>query len=236
MVFHLLQFYQENLKEDEKLIHMKRNIILFFVFLILASSPSFASNDAGFIIRKDRASLTLRFTLTESFEHRDSQFLSEPGSILMNSINWFYTNFNLLDEKELNITIYVNPHVKNFTIREGNGKYFKYNSEHDLYTSIIYQINKQFKLRTVIPVNPQNIPIYVISSKDYINDISRESELFMGSIPSYMYNYNKKEYYLVFLDILKVNDFLIKYVDRTFNINFMYLNSANINQIFQKIP
>ncbi len=39
------------------MIHMKRNILLFFVFLILASSPSFASNDAGCTISRLHAKL-----------------------------------------------------------------------------------------------------------------------------------------------------------------------------------
>lgn len=213
----------------------KSTLLIFAISFLFILTPGFSSNDGGFIIRNDNFLLTLRFTLNESFEDRESQFLSIPESIFYQTINWYYINNENLCDLDLSITIYVNPQKNEFTIWEGTGEYVSYTNEEDFFAQLIYQINHQFHLETSFPKTYGNVPIYRLSSKEYIEDISSKSDLFMGSLPSYMYDYERREYFLVFWEIESSKDFLEKNKNRAFSLEFIYLNIGNIGHFFHTI-
>lgn len=212
-----------------------KNKIIILLLLIVSTTLLYSSNDAGFKIGDGRAFFSLQFTQSESFENRNSKFLSVPSSTFYKTITWFYSNIIILEENGFQIEIYVNPKEQNFYSLENVSRKVNYTDENDFFLKMIEMINLQYHIETTIPSEEISIPVFILSSKEYIDSIYDMSEFYMGSFPGYMYNYQKKVYYLVISDISRLGTYLINNGKRNFEIEYTIIDSENIDEIFNYI-
>ena len=66
---------------------------------------------------------------------------------------------------------------------------------------------------------------------DWLGDYGR-SAVFFGSIPSYMYDYCRKEYFILFWTREEADSFIAKYQLRNYGMRYVVITKSNVYDIF----
>jgi hypothetical protein len=168
-----------------------KNLILLF----LLTSSIFASSDAGFVIRNNDFSVTVRFNILEKDSPAlEDMYLYESNMLLIIALNWYESNKNLLKKGNISLLFYQSKNIiylgENGSLDNLGTISYSPSTIIDSFTSIL---NNAFNLR-VSNDEFESIQLYLIESNEYIDAYSI-SDIYWGSIPGgYMYNFEKKLY------------------------------------------
>lgn len=214
----------------------KCNGMLFIFLTTLLSQFCHASNDICYKIKYESFSLTIRFTIEETdIQNEKFDFLYNPAQLFFSSLQWVYCNKEQLNKSNLNIVSMFYHEKNTFQIWDESdvnkvkkNMYKKGNADSLLFNSI----KNFYKLKTTGNCERDTISMFMVSSKDFIEDQIKLSDVYFGSLPGYMYNYEKKIYYNLFWNIQKVEKMLSENVDREFICKKVYLSKEIVQNIF----
>ena len=213
----------------------KCNGILFIFLTALLSQFCHASNDIGYKIKYESFSLTIRFTMEETdIQNENFDFLYNPAQLFFSSLQWVYCNKDQLNKSNLNIVSMFYPEKNTFQIWDESdvNKVKKIMNKKGNADSLLFNsINNFYKLKITGNCERDTIGMFLVSSRDLIEDQIKLSDVYFGSLPRYMYNYEKKIYYNLFWNIQKVEKMLFENVDREFICKKVYLSKNNVQNI-----
>ena len=162
-------------------------------------------------------------------------FLYNPAQLFFSSLQWICCNRELLNKSNLNIVSMFYPEKNIFQIWDESDvnkvkkiMYKKGNADSLLFNTV----SNFYKLKTTGNCERDTIGMFMVSSKDFIKDQIKFSDVYFGSLPGNMYNYEKKIYYNLFWNIQKVEKILSENVDREFICKKVYLSKNNVQNIF----
>ena len=161
-------------------------------------------------------------------------FLYNPAQLFFSSLQWVYCNKEQLNKSNLNIVSMFYPENNTFQIWDESDvnkvnkiMYKKGNADSLLFNTIV----NFYKLKTTGNCERDTIGMFMVSSKDFIEDQINISDVYFGSLPGYIYNYKKKIYFHLFWNIQKLHKLLSENVDREFICKKVYLSKNNIQNI-----
>lgn len=214
------------------------SLIVLSVILIFFSDYAYASGDAGFIIKYESFSLEIRFNIigTDGEINNLNEFLIKPDLLFYECLNWVYSNREILKSKKENISVYFVPSNKQFNLRENSGEtqtvtYTLSNVTEILLSTIVKKVNIDMKGNKL----SGDIPLYYIYSKDYIDRQSVYSDIFWGSLPSYMFNDKENSYFLMYWSLNDMQKLFGENKNREFIIKLITLSKKNVYDFFQNM-
>lgn len=172
-------------------------VLFLAVVLLLGSNAAHASSDSGFIIRIDGFSLTVRVNLAE-LEFVDGKSADEminSGSLFFDCMRWVHVNQRLLGRTEQKITVWWDLQNRRFSIVDSKDLEYtqvKYRTGQAA-EKLLRKLEKMLRLQREMSVGRDSVPLYVVRSKEYI-DAYLHSDVYFGSIPSYMYSNSEENY------------------------------------------
>jgi len=159
-----------------------------------------ASSDVGFIIQQKNFTITLRLGIADIGEN-DPSYENEiigADKLFFSFMQWTVAHRTELRDRDNAVTIYLDMTNKEFGIESSNGTYTG-NIEYTPDKMVVTILNKVESLLGIQHKNFNNIneiPLFIVRSSEYI-DTYRLSDIYFGSIPSYMYSHSENNYLLL---------------------------------------
>jgi len=183
---------------------MSRRTATYFllaIFLLLQPVVLFASSDVGFEIKRHQFSLTVRLGLAELGQTNISEEreITSADRLFFECLSWVDAHESALKKRKENVIVYWSIQDKAFDIQVNE----ELIARKTTYTpgsaaiTLLRKVEILLGLLNTQSVAPEHVSLFVIRSKAYIDNSYERTDIYFGSIPSYLYSQAEKNYLLL---------------------------------------
>lgn len=181
---------------------MIKKIFLIAILLLTLLIPAslLASSDVGFIIKKEAFSLSVRVSIgeldpeiLETFQGVEE--ITTADKLFFECLKWVYSNEKSLSTTKADVVVWWSLSDRQFNIQvdETESKPIRYTSGRSS-QELLRALEKKLKITSGPLKSLQTVPLFIVKSKECMEEQWERTEISFGAIPGYTYSDEEKAY------------------------------------------